>query len=166
MPAEGMDRRAYLEGKFGSKAAAVEVYGNIERQAQALGLPINFAAMQRTPNTINAHRLIHWAGLEQKQQLLIDALFDAYFCNGIDIGDLGALRDIAIKAGLQRDVTTQLLNSDSDISMIKERDSHSRKMGVNAVPTFIVANQHAVPGSQTPEVWASIIAELQTQLAD
>jgi predicted DsbA family dithiol-disulfide isomerase len=166
MPAEGMDRRAYLEGKFGSKAAAVEVYGNIERQAQALGLPINFAAMQRTPNTINAHRLIHWAGLEQKQQLLIDALFDAYFCNGIDIGDLGALRDIAIKAGLQRDVTTQLLNSDSDISMIKERDSHSRKMGVNAVPTFIVANQHAVPGSQTPEVWAAIIAELQTQLAD
>ena len=166
MPAEGMDRRAYLEGKFGSKAAAIEVYGNIERQAQALGLPINFAAIKRTPNTINAHRLIHWAGLEQKQQLLIDALFDAYFCNGIDIGDLGALRDIAIKAGLQRDVTTQLLNSDSDISMIKERDSHSRKMGVNAVPTFIVANQHAVPGSQTPEVWASIIAELQTQLAD
>ena len=166
MPAEGMDRRAYLEGKFGSKAAAVEVYGNIERQAQALGLPINFAAIKRTPNTINAHRLIHWAGLEQKQQLLIDALFDAYFCNGIDIGDLGALRDIAIKAGLQRDVTTQLLNSDSDISIIKERDSHSRKMGVNAVPTFIVANQHAVPGSQTPEVWASIIAELQTQLAD
>ena len=166
MPAEGMDRRAYLEGKFGSKAAAVEVYSNIERQAQALGLPINFAAIKRTPNTINAHRLIHWAGLEQKQQLLIDALFDAYFCNGIDIGDLGALRDIAIKAGLQPDVTTQLLNSDSDISMIKERDSHSRKMGVNAVPTFIVANQHAVPGSQTPEVWASIIAELQTQLAD
>ena len=70
MPAEGMDRRAYLEGKFGSKAAAVEVYSNIERQAQALGLPINFAAIKRTPNTINAHRLIHWAGLEHKQQLL------------------------------------------------------------------------------------------------
>jgi predicted DsbA family dithiol-disulfide isomerase len=50
--------------------------------------------------------------------------------------------------------------------MIKKRDAHSRKMGVDAVPTFIVANQHAVPGSQTPEVWAAIIAELQTQLAD
>tara|TARA_B110000093_G_scaffold39590_1_gene41827 strand:- start:693 stop:1331 length:639 start_codon:yes stop_codon:yes gene_type:complete len=166
MPAEGMDRRAYLEGKFGSKAAAVEVYGNIERQAQALGLPINFAAMQRTPNTINAHRLIHWAGLEQKQQPLINALFEAYFCNGIDISDIGALCDIALKAGLQRDVTSQLLNSDADIQMIKERDAHSRKMGVDAVPTFIVANQHAVPGSQTPKVWAAIIAELQTQLAD
>ena len=166
MPAEGMDRRAYLEGKFGSKAAAVEVYGNIERQAQALGLPINFAAMQRTPNTINAHRLIHWAGLEQKQQPVINALFEAYFCNGIDISDIGALCDIALKAGLQRDVTSQLLNSDADIQMIKERDAHSRKMGVDAVPTFIVANQHVVPGSQTPEVWAAIIAELQTQLAD
>jgi predicted DsbA family dithiol-disulfide isomerase len=166
MPAEGMDRRAYLEGKFGSKAAAVEVYGNIERQAKALGLPINFAAMQRTPNTINAHRLIHWAGLEQKQQPLINALFEAYFCNGIDISDIGALCDIALKAGLQRDVTSQLLNSNADIQMIKERDAHSRKMGVDAVPTFIVANQHVVPGSQTPEVWAAIIAELQTQLAD
>ena len=166
MPAEGMGRRAYLEGKFGSKAAAVEVYDNIERQAQALGLPINFAAMQRTPNTINAHRLIHWAGLEQKQQPLINALFEAYFCNGIDISDIGALCDIALKAGLQRDVTSQLLNSDADIQIIKERDAHSRKMGVDAVPTFIVANQHAMPGSQTPEVWAAIIAELQTQLAD
>jgi predicted DsbA family dithiol-disulfide isomerase len=144
----------------------VEVYGNIERQAQALDLPINFAAMQRTPNTINAHRLIHWAGLEHKQQPLINALFEAYFCNGIDIGDIGALCDIAIKVGLQRDVTSQLLNSDADIQMIKERDAHSRKMGVNAVPTFIVANQHAMPGSQTPKVWAAIIAELQTQLAD
>ena len=87
MPAEGMDRRAYLEGKFGGKAAAVQVYGNIERQAQTLGLSIDFAAMKRTPNTINAHRLIHWAGLEQKQQGLVDALFDAYFCKGVDIGE-------------------------------------------------------------------------------
>lgn len=166
MPAEGMDRRAYLEGKFGGKAAAVQVYGNIERQAQTLGLSIDFAAMKRTPNTINAHRLIHWAGLEQKQQGLVDALFDAYFCKGVDIGESDILCDIAEKVGLERDVVAHLLDSDADCQMIRERDAHSRKMGVNAVPTFIVANQHAVPGAQTPEVWATIIADLQTQIED
>ena len=166
MPAEGMDRRAYLEGKFGGKAAAVQVYGNIERQAQTLGLSIDFAAMKRTPNTINAHRLIHWAGLEQKQQGLVDALFNAYFCKGVDIGESDILCDIAEKAGLERDVIAHLLDGDTDCQMIRERDAHSRKMGVNAVPTFIVANQHAVPGAQTPEVWATIIADLQTQIED
>ena len=166
MPAEGMDRRAYLEGKFGGKAEAVQVYGNIERQARTLGLSIDFAAMKRTPNTINAHRLIHWAGLEQKQQGLVDALFDAYFCKGVDIGESDNLCDIAEKAGLERDVIAHLLDGDTDCQMIRERDAHSRKMGVNAVPTFIVANQHAVPGAQTPEVWATIIADLQTQIED
>jgi predicted DsbA family dithiol-disulfide isomerase len=166
MPPEGMDRRTYLEGKFGGKAAAVQVYGNIEIQAQALDLPINFSAMQRTPNTIDAHRLIHWAGLEQKQQVLVDALFEAYFCNGIDIGDPQALCDLAEKSGLKRDVIVRLLNSDADVQMIIERDAHSRKKGVSAVPTFIVANQHAVPGAQPPEVWASILADLQSKIAD
>ena len=166
MPPEGMDRRTYLEGKFGGKAAAVQVYGNIEIQAQALDLPINFSAMQRTPNTIDAHRLIHWAGLEQKQQVVVDALFEAYFCNGIDIGDPKALCDLAEKSGLKRDVIVWLLNSDADVQMIRDRDAHSRKMGVNAVPTFIVANKHAVPGAQPPEVWASILADLQSKIAD
>ncbi len=166
MPAEGMDRRAYLEGKFGGKAEAVQVYGNIERQARTLGLSIDFAAMKRTPNTINAHRLIHWAGLEQKQQGLVDALFDAYFCKGVDIGESDNLCDIAEKAGLERDMIAHLLDGDTDCQMIRERDAHSRKMGVNAVPTFIVANQYAVPGAQTPEVWATIIADLQTQIED
>ena len=166
MPAEGMDRRAYLEGKFGGKAEAVQVYGNIERQARTLGLSIDFAAMKRTPNTINAHRLIHWAGLEQKQQGLVDALFDAYFCKGVDIGESDNLCDIAEKAGLERDVIAHLLDGDTDCQMIRARDAHSRKMGVNAVPTFIVANQHAVPGAQTPEVWTTIIVDLQTQIED
>ena len=166
MPAEGMDRRAYLEGKFGGKAEAVQVYGNIERQARTLGLSIDFAAMKRTPNTINAHRLIHWAGLEQKQQGLVDALFDAYFCKGVDIGESDNLCDIAEKGGLERDVIAHLLDGDTDCQMIRERDAHSRKMGVNAVPTFIVANQHAVPGAQTPEVWTTIIVDLQTQIED
>lgn len=165
MPPEGMDRRTYLETKFGSKAAVVQVYGNIETHAQALNLPINFAVMQRTPNTIDAHRLIHWAGLEQKQQILVDALFEAYFCNGIDIGNPQALCDLAEKSELKRDVVLRLLDSDADVQMIRERDAQSRKMGVSAVPTFIVANQHVIPGAQPPELWDSILDNLKSKMA-
>ena len=59
---------------------------------------------------------------------------------------------------------TRLLGSDSDVEDIRARDLHSRKMGVNSVPTFIVANQHAVPGAQPPEMWAKVIEDIQKQL--
>ena len=160
MPPAGMDRREYLEKKFGGKNQAIQVYSKIEQSASAIGLPIDFAAMERTPNTIDAHRLIHWAGLEDKQQLMVDALFNAYFCMGLDIGDHNVLCDVAEVIGLERGVIARLLDSNSDVTLIKDRDAHSRLMGVSAVPTFIVGNQHAIPGAQTPDVWESLISEL------
>ena len=166
MPPAGMDRREYLEKKFGGKNQAIQVYSKIEQSASAIGLPIDFAAMERTPNTIDAHRLIHWAGLEGKQQLMVDALFNAYFCMGLDIGDHNVLCDVAEVIGLERSVMARLLDSNSDVTLIKDRDAHSRLMGVSAVPTFIVGNQHAIPGAQTPDVWESLISELNGQSAD
>ena len=166
MPPAGMDRREYLEKKFGGKNQAIQVYSKIEQSASAIGLPIDFAAMERTPNTIDAHRLIHWAGLEDKQQLMVDALFNAYFCMGLDIGDHNVLCDVAEVIGLERSVMARLLDGNSDVTLIKDRDAHSRLMGVSAVPTFIVGNQHAIPGAQTPDVWESLISELNGQSAD
>ena len=166
MPPAGMNRREYLEKKFGGKNQAIQVYSKIEQSASAIGLPIDFAAMERTPNTIDAHRLIHWAGLEDKQQLMVDALFNAYFCMGLDIGDHNVLCDVAEVIGLERGVMARLLDSNSDVTLIKDRDAHSRLMGVSAVPTFIVGNQHAIPGAQTPDVWESLISELNGQSAD
>ncbi|MBO6899158.1 MAG: DsbA family oxidoreductase [Shimia sp.] len=163
MPAEGMDRREYLETKFGGKENAVRVYSEIEQHATEEGLEIDFAAIKRTPNTINAHRLIHWAGIEQKQNAVVDALFAAYFKEGRDIGDTDVLADIADSAGMDAAVVRKLLASDADVEDIRKRDAHSREMGVNSVPTFIVANRHAVPGAQPPELWRRVIADLKAQ---
>jgi len=165
MPAEGMDRRAYLETKFGGKENAVRVYSEIEQHATEEGLEIDFAAIKRTPNTINAHRLIHWAGIEQKQNAVVDALFAAYFKEGRDIGDTDVLADIADSAGMDAAVVRKLLESDADVEDIRKRDTHSREMGVNSVPTFIVANQHAVPGAQPADLWRRVIADLKAQVA-
>jgi predicted DsbA family dithiol-disulfide isomerase len=163
MPREGMDRGAYLEAKFGGKAEAVAVYARIAEHAEAAGLAIDFGAMRRTPNTIDAHRLIHWAGIEGRQSMVVDALFAAYFMQGRDIGASDVLADIADSAGLDAAVIGKLLASDADIDEIRARDAHSREMGVTSVPTFIVAQRHAVPGAQSPEVWEKVIADIKAQ---
>ena len=163
MPPEGMDRRAYLEGKFGGKEGAVRAYAPVIEHAKAAGLTINFEAMKRTPNTLNAHRLIHWAGIEGRQTAAVSALFKAYFVDARDIGDVEVLADIADSIEMDAAVTTKLLQTDVDAQDIRDRDAHSRKMGITSVPTFIVAGTHAVPGAQSPELWAQVIAEIAAQ---
>lgn len=110
--------------------------------------------------------MIHWAGIEGKQSLIVDALFEAYFVKARDIGDHDVLTELAEEAGLDAAAIRRLLEGDSDVETIQSRDAHSRKMGVTSVPTFIVANQHAVPGAQQPELWKQVIADIQQQLAN
>lgn len=160
MPAGGMDRREYLETKFGGRANALKVYGQIAQAAEESGLEIDFAAIERTPNTLDAHRLIHWAGIEGRQTAVVTALFKAYFQEGKDIEDPATLRAIAEGAEMDGDMIARLLASDADRADIIARDSHARQRGVNSVPTFIVANTHVVPGAQPPELWEQVIAEL------
>jgi len=164
MPAGGMGRRDYLERKFGGKQGAVRAYAPIVETAEKIGLKIDFEGMKVTPNTIDAHRLIHWAGIEERQTFVVDLLFKAYFVETRDIGDHEVLADIADTAGMDAALVTKLLATDNDTADIRERDAHSRKMGVNSVPTFIVANQHAVPGAQPPETWVQVIKDIQQQL--
>ena len=165
MPAEGMDRRAYLEAKFGGKDGAVRAYAPVVEHAEKAGLKIDFEGMQRTPNTLDAHRLIHWAGIEGKQTAAVSALFKAYFVDARDIGDPEVLADIADTVDMDASVVLRLLGTDADREDVAARDAHSRSMGVNSVPTFIVAQQHAVPGAQPPELWARVIAELPPNTA-
>ncbi|NJN05575.1 MAG: DsbA family oxidoreductase [Rhodobacteraceae bacterium] len=162
MPAEGMDRRAYLEGKFGGKDGAVRAYAPVVEHAEAAGLKIDFEGMKRTPNTLDAHRLIHWAGIEGCQTAAVSALFEAYFVEARDIGDREVLADIADTIGMDAAVVSKLLHSDADVEDIRKRDAHSRKMGISSVPTFIVAGKHPVPRAQPPELWLKVISELRT----
>ncbi|MFD1196140.1 DsbA family oxidoreductase [Seohaeicola saemankumensis] len=166
MPPEGMDRRAYLEEKFGGKDRAVQIYARIAQNAEAAGIAINFEGITRTPNTLDAHRLIHWAGIEGAQHAVVTALMRAYFQQGRDIGDRDVLADIADSAGLDAAVIRKLLDSPADRDEISARDQAARDMGVNAVPTFIVAGKHAVPGAQPTEVWLKVIDEIMAQSPD
>ena len=165
MPAQGMERRTYLERKFGGKEAAVKAYSPVVEHAEMAGLTLNLEAISHTPNTLDAHRLIHWAGVEEKQNAVVDALFAAYFQNGRNIGDSEVLADIADSCGMDAAVVLKLLNSEADKEETCARDASARDMGVNSVPTFIVAGQHAVPGAQPAALWTQVIAELQEDIS-
>jgi len=164
MPEEGMDRRAYLEGKFGGKEGAVQAYLPVVERAEQAGLKIDFEGITRTPNTLDAHRLIHWAGIEGRQMPVAMALFRAYFEEGRDIGAPDVLADIADSAGMDAAVVLKLLQSTADAGDIRKRDAAFREMGVTGVPCFIVAGKHAVPGCQPPELWLKVIDEITGQL--
>ncbi len=160
MAPEGMDRRAYLEAKFGGREAAARVYARIDQAAQGAGLDLDLGAIERTPSTLDAHRLIHWAGIEGRQTAVVARLFAAYFREGRDIGDRAVLRRIAEAAGLDGVAIARLLASDADADDIRARDAHARERGVSGVPTFVVARRHVVTGAQPPELWAQVIGEL------
>ncbi|MGJ8583085.1 MAG: DsbA family oxidoreductase [Marinosulfonomonas sp.] len=166
MPAEGIDRRTYIEMKFGDTDAILKVHEPMIERAEALGLPLNLSAIKRTPNTLNAHRLIHWAGLEGRQTAAVSSLFKAYFQQGRDIGQTDVLLDIAEQIEMDREMTRRLLESDADADNIRARDANARAKGVNGVPTFIVANQHAISGAQSVELWQQVIKDLSEQLKD
>lgn len=163
MPPEGMDRREYLELKFGGKSGAVNVYSQIANAATDAGMLVNFEAITRTPNTLDAHRLIHWAGLEGVQTAVVTKLFKAYFRDGLDISDRFVLIDIAVSAGINGALIGKLLGSDQDSADIQKRDSNAREKGVGGVPCFIVDNHYVVQGAQPPSMWERVITEIAKQ---
>lgn len=165
MPGMGMDRREYLETKFGGRDNAVRIYGQIAEAAKSAGLDLDLAGIKRTPNTIDAHRLIHWAGIEGRQMAAVSRLFRAYFELGLDISDHSVLLDIAEAIEMDRETIARLLKSDADLDDLRARDAHARERGVTGVPTFIVANQHALSGAQPTALWGEVIDDITKQLA-
>ena len=160
MPAEGMDRREYLEWKFGGREGAIKVYGEIAKTAEATGLDIAFEKIKRTPNTLNAHRLIRWAQVEEKQSAVVSQLFKRYFREGQDISDIDVLVDVATTVGMDGDLVRRLLDGDSDLAETIAEDKKAREMGVQGVPCFIIGASYAVQGAQNTDTWAGIIAEI------
>ena len=166
LPSEGMDRRAYMEAKFGSRENIVRVHEPLLAHAERAGAVFDLPAIRRAPNTLDAHRLVHWAGLEGRQTPMVAALFRAYWREGRDIGDPATLAAIAGEAGLDSAVTARLLATDADRAEIRTRIEHSQARGVQSVPTFIVAGRHATQGAQPTELWMNAIDELIEKARD
>ena len=165
MPPEGVDKRSYLLQRFGSEAQLEALHQRFRDMARQNGVQMDPDTPKRIPNTLNAHRVSHWAGLEGRQTLVKAALMRAYWVEGRDIGNPGVLADIASGAGMDRAVIERLLASDADLDQVRAREAHGRSRGVSAVPTYVIASQYVLSGAQPPELWARVIAEMREKQA-
>ena len=157
MPPEGMERREYLRRKFGDERGAGSYEAIVEAGAGE-GIDFNFDGIRRTPNTLQSHRLVRYAGLLGMQHPVVEALFQAYFIDGLDVGDGLTLLDVGAGAGLERGSLADYLESDEGLAEVEEEDRMARRMGVQGVPCFIFGGKFAVSGAQAPEYLADAIA--------
>ena len=162
MPPEGIDRRAYLEAKFGGPEGAAGVYGRIAAAGAAAGVAFDFDRIARTPNTLDAHRLIRWAG--SRASGVTDALMQAYFVAGRDIADGDVLAAIGMAHGVA-DVSRRLC-TDEDRDAVAAADAAARRAGIRAVPTFVVGGTRALEGAQTSETWLKLLDSFASELVD
>ena len=160
MPVGGMARDAYMAMKFGDQSGILRAYQPVIQAAEESGVALNLPAITRTPNTLDAHRVIHWAGLEGAQTRVIGALMRAYFQEGRDIGDPATLAEIAASVGMTHAMVARLLASDADRDLIRDADRDARARGIRGVPFFIVAGQYAVEGAQPAALWQQVIDEV------
>ncbi len=166
MPVEGVEKRPYLVKRLGGEAKVEAIHDRLRQIAKEAGVAMDPDKPEMLPNTMNAHRMIHWAGIEGKQAAMVSALFRAYWRDGRDIGDPEELCDIAEEIGMDPKAVARLLATDADLDDLRARDVDARKKGVTAVPTFLIAQQYVVSGAQPPEVWAQVIAELVAKAAE
>ncbi len=159
MPKTGQDRMAQLTTKFGSRAQIDAMHDRITVMGKAAGITFNFDASPRIVNTFDAHRLIHWAGLEGGADAVADALFARNFRDGEDISDPVILEDIARLAGMKPGLVTRLLTTDANSNDIIAEEARGRSMGISGVPLFVLDNKYALSGAQEVSTWAEVIRD-------
>jgi predicted DsbA family dithiol-disulfide isomerase len=170
-PPEGFDALDYLGKKLGGIDAVKRSHEMLRKLAAEIDLPMQIEKATKFPNTLDAHRLIHWAGLvgSEMQDKIAHALFTANFVEGHDVGDRATLVHIAGENGMDRKAVEQKLGSDDDRALILEEIRNAQKMGVSGVPCFVIDKQYAVTGAQSVEAFVNAfrqIAEMKRKSAE
>jgi predicted DsbA family dithiol-disulfide isomerase len=155
IPPEGIARRAYLERKFGARID--EIYARVAAAGREAGLDFAFDRIERSPNTLDAHRLIRWAQSAGKQNEVVERLFRSFFIEGRDIGEHAILIESASEAGMEPELVARLLDGEADKESVREEIATAQRLGVTGVPFFIFAGRFGLPGAQPAEVLASAI---------
>jgi predicted DsbA family dithiol-disulfide isomerase len=157
MPKEGRDRAAYRAWKFGSAAKAAELDRRVAEAAAGVGLAFRTDLMMRTPNTIDAHRLIWFAGQKGAQDATMEAVFRAYFIEGRDIGDAAVLAGCAAEAGLDSAEAANFLAGNLAEKEMRAADQAAREAGVSGVPSFFLDGYGLFSGAMPAETMAAAL---------
>ncbi len=152
LPTGGMDRNSYLAGKFGSESRIRRVYGAIADVGLSVEIGFNFDTIRHTPNSIDAHRLIRFAGQEGKTECAVESLFEGYFVNGQNIGEAEVLVEIARDLSLDANAFAAHLDTDDGIAEIYDANARAHRLGINGVPSYVFNDHLVISGAQDPNV--------------
>lgn len=162
IPPEGMDRQEYLDKKFG-REKAIEMYTQIQETGEVEGIVFAFDRITRSPNTLNAHRVIRWAEVGEQQDAVVERLFELYFTEGEDIGETSVLLDAAREAQMDVDFVEEVLATDRDIDEVEKEIALAHELGVQGVPTYVIDQQHILVGAQRAEILADALVQISQE---
>ena len=153
LPKSGKPRSQYLLEKFGSPERVASVYGQISDAGKSEGIEFRFDSITVSPNTLDSHRLIHWAGEHSLslQNDLVELLFSKFFIHGESIGETAVLLDAAEQSGMSTDTLADDLAGDKDINHIRQEIDSMHALGIHGVPCFILNDRHLLSGAQPAE---------------
>jgi predicted DsbA family dithiol-disulfide isomerase len=162
IPPGGKDRRQYMIEKFGSEERIRQIHERIEGLGAAEGIDFDFDAIKVAPNTLDAHRVIRWAGTAgtEVQSRLVRRLFQLNFEEGANIGDHAVLIEAAREAGMDVAVVETLLPTDADAEEVRAEIATASRMGITGVPCFLLEGKYAVMGAQDAEALADAIRQV------
>jgi predicted DsbA family dithiol-disulfide isomerase len=159
IPPEGIDRKEYMIRKFGSLEAIEPAHERLIAYGKAEGIDYHFDRVERAVNTLDAHRLIRWAGAAGQQDAMVESLFAANFIDGKNIGAIPVLAGLAADVGLDAAEITSRLESDEDRETVIAEIDEATRMGVTGVPCFILDQRFAVMGAHPAEALAAAIRD-------
>jgi predicted DsbA family dithiol-disulfide isomerase len=154
MPRGGVDRAEYRIAKFGSAERSRELDERITQTAAGVGLEFHLERLTRTPNTLDAHRLIRLAGARGVQDAVVEAMFEAYFCNGNDIGDPTVLAGLGAAGGLDAAEVRTMLEGEEGLKEVLAGDRMARNAGIQGVPSFALQGHVLFSGAVPAEEMA------------
>jgi predicted DsbA family dithiol-disulfide isomerase len=160
---QGVPRHEYLVRKFGGEERARRLHGTITELGRAEGIEFRFDRIRRVPHSLDAHRLVRWAARHGAADQMVDALFDAYFTEGVDVGDPGALAAVATRQGLDGIAARRFLATVAEVEAVHTDNLRAHRLGINGVPCFVVAGRHAIAGAQEPEVLDRLLDVAQVE---
>jgi len=161
MPKGGMDRRAYIEAKFGSLDAFSQMEEHVLAAGAAERIPFAFEKVARTPNTFMAHRLIWYAEQQGHQDSAVESLFRGYFTEGADIGSVPVLGQLAGRAGLDAAAVESFLHSEEGTTEVKTEEATGHRLGILGVPYFVLNGGISISGAQPPEIFVSALQQAE-----
>ena len=159
MPKAGMDRRVYLQAKFGGPGEMKAIQHRIATVGMSVGIEFAFDRIERTPNTFDAHRLIWFAEQQGRQDEVVEELFHGYFTEGLNVGQAGALVSLAARAGLDGDKVNRFLQAEEGVETVRQEEDHGHRLGIRGVPYFLLNGKTAISGAHPVETFVSAITQ-------